>query len=146
MGANFLDSNGKAQPFVMGCYGIGVSRLVAAVIEQNHDEKGCIWTKETAPFIVDIIVSNSKKEEEARAGENIYNELKQAGVEVILDDRINARFGFKIGDFELIGFPYAVVIGKKLADGLVELVDRKTLEKTDVKIEEVTAKILELLK
>ena len=146
MGANFLDSNGKAQPFVMGCYGIGVSRLVAAVIEQNHDEKGCIWTKETAPFMVDIIVSNSKKEEEAQAGENIYNELKQAGVEVILDDRINARFGFKIGDFELIGFPYAVVIGKKLADGLVELVDRKTLEKTDVKIEEVTAKILELLK
>ena len=146
MNANFLDSNGKAQPFVMGCYGIGVSRLVAAVIEQNHDEKGCIWTKETAPFMVDIIVSNSKKEEEAQAGENIYNELKQAGVEVILDDRINARFGFKIGDFELIGFPYAVVIGKKLADGFVELVDRKTLEKTDVKIEEIVTKILELTK
>ena len=146
MNANFLDSNGKAQPFVMGCYGIGVSRLVAAVIEQNHDEKGCIWTKETAPFMVDIIVSNSKKEEESQAGEDIYNELKQAGVEVILDDRINARFGFKMGDFELIGFPYAVVIGKKLADGFVELVDRKTLEKTDVKIEEVSAKILELLK
>ena len=146
MNANFLDSNGKAQPFVMGCYGIGVSRLVAAVIEQNHDEKGCIWTKETAPFTVDIIVSNSKKEEEAQAGENIYNELKQAGVEVILDDRINARFGFKMGDFELIGFPYAVVIGKKLADGFVELVDRKTLEKTDIKIEDITAKILELIK
>jgi prolyl-tRNA synthetase len=146
MNANFLDSNGKAQPFVMGCYGIGVSRLVAAVIEQNHDEKGCIWTKATAPFMVDIIVSNSKKEEEAQAGENIYNELKQAGVEVILDDRINARFGFKIGDFELIGFPYAVVIGKKLADGFVELVDRKTLEKTDIKIEDVSAKILELIK
>ena len=146
MNANFLDSNGKAQAFVMGCYGIGVSRLVAAVIEQNHDEKGCIWTKETAPFTVDIIVSNSKKEEEAQAGENIYNELKQAGVEVILDDRINARFGFKMGDFELIGFPYAVVIGKKLADGFVELVDRKTLEKTDIKIEDITAKILELIK
>ena len=146
MNANFLDSNGKAQAFVMGCYGIGVSRLVAAVIEQNHDEKGCIWTKETAPFTVDIIVSNSKKEEEAQAGENIYNELKQAGVEVILDDRTNARFGFKMGDFELIGFPYAVVIGKKLADGFVELVDRKTLEKTDIKIEDITAKILELIK
>ena len=65
MNANFLDENGKAKPFVMGCYGIGVSRLVAAVIEQNHDDKGCIWTKETAPFMVDVIVSNSKKEEEA---------------------------------------------------------------------------------
>ena len=146
MNANFLDSNGKAQPFVMGCYGIGVSRLVAAVIEQNHDEKGCIWTKETAPFMVDIIVSNSKKEDEALAGDQIYSELKAAGVEVILDDRINARFGFKMSDFELIGFPYAVVIGKRLADGFVELVDRKTLEKTDIKIEEIVPEILKLLK
>ena len=146
MNANFLDSNGKAQPFVMGCYGIGVSRLVAAVIEQNHDEKGCIWTKETAPFMVDIIVSNSKKEEEALAGDKIYADLKTAGVEVILDDRINARFGFKMSDFELIGFPYAIVIGKRLADGFVELVDRKTLEKTDIKIEEIVPEILKLLK
>lgn len=146
MNANFLDENGKAKPFVMGCYGIGVSRLVAAVIEQNHDDKGCIWTKETAPFMVDIIVSNSKKEEEAQVGEKIYNELKASGVETILDDRINARFGFKMGDFELIGFPYAVVIGKRLEDGIVEIVDRKTLEKTEVKVEEVVSKILELIK
>lgn len=146
MNANYLDENGKAKPFIMGCYGIGVSRLVAAVIEQNHDEKGCIWTKETAPFMVDIIVSNSKKEDESQAGDKIYNDLKNAGIEVILDDRVNARFGFKMGDFELIGFPYAVVVGKKLSEGLVELVDRKTLEKTDVKIEEVATKILELIK
>jgi prolyl-tRNA synthetase len=145
MNANFLDENGKAKPFVMGCYGIGVSRLVAAVIEQNHDEKGCLWTKETAPFMVDIIVSNSKKEEEASAGEKIYEDLKAAGVQVLLDDRINARFGFKMGDFELIGFPYAVVIGKKLPDGFVEIVDRKTLEKTDVKIEDVVSRIIELI-
>ena len=130
----------------MGCYGIGVSRLVAAVIEQNHDEKGCIWTKETAPFMVDIIVSNSKKEDEALAGDQIYSELKAAGVEVILDDRINARFGFKMSDFELIGFPYAIVIGKRLAEGFVELVDRKTLEKTDIKIEEIVPEVLKLLK
>jgi prolyl-tRNA synthetase len=146
MNANFLDENGKAKPFVMGCYGIGVSRLVAAVIEQNHDDKGCIWTKETAPFMVDIIVSNSKKEEEANVGEQIYTDLKAAGIDTILDDRINARFGFKMGDFELLGFPYAVVIGKKLPEGFVEIVDRKTLEKTDVKIEEVVSKILELIK
>lgn len=146
MNANFLDENGKAKPFVMGCYGIGVSRLVAAVIEQNHDEKGCIWTKETAPFMVDIIVSNSKKEEEAQIGEKIYNELKASGVETILDDRINARFGFKMSDFELIGFPFAVVIGKRLEDGMVEIVNRKTLEKTEVEVENVTKKIVELLK
>ena len=146
MNANFLDENGKAKPFVMGCYGIGVSRLVAAVIEQNHDDKGCIWTKETAPFMVDIIVSNSKKEEESNAGEQIYADLKAAGIDTILDDRINARFGFKMSDFELLGFPYAVVIGKKLPEGFVEIVDRKTLEKTDVKVEEVVNTILELIK
>lgn len=146
MNANFLDENGKAKPFIMGCYGIGVSRLVAAVIEQNHDDKGCIWTKATAPFMVDIIVSNSKKEEEAKVGEELYSKLKQAGISTILDDRINARFGFKMSDFELLGFPYAVVIGKKLEDGLVEIVDRKTLEKIDVKVDEVISNILELIK
>lgn len=146
MNATFLDENGKAKPFIMGCYGIGVSRLVAAVIEQNHDEKGCIWTKSTTPFIVDIIVSNSKNEDEKNMGEKIYEELKASNVEVILDDRINARFGFKIGDFELLGFPYAIIIGKKLLDGIVEIVDRKTLLKTEVKIEEVVSKILNLIK
>ncbi|MGH2307522.1 proline--tRNA ligase [Aliarcobacter sp. ERUVET-8] len=146
MNATFLDENGKAKPFIMGCYGIGVSRLVAAVIEQNHDEKGCIWTKSTTPFMVDIIVSNSKNEDEKNMGEKIYEELKSSNVEVILDDRINARFGFKIGDFELLGFPYAIIIGKKLLDGIVEIVDRKTLLKTEVKIEEVVSKILNLIK
>ena len=146
MNATFLDENGKAKPFIMGCYGVGVSRLVAAVIEQNHDEKGCIWTKSTTPFMVDIIVSNSKNEDEKNMGEKIYEELKASNVEVILDDRINARFGFKIGDFELLGFPYAIIIGKKLLDGIVEIVDRKTLLKTEVKIEEVVSKILKLIK
>ena len=146
MNATFLDENGKAKPFIMGCYGVGVSRLVAAVIEQNHDEKGCIWTKNTTPFMVDIIVSNSKNEDEKNMGEKIYEELKASNVEVILDDRINARFGFKIGDFELLGFPYAIIIGKKLLDGIVEIVDRKTLLKTEVKIEEVVSKILNLIK
>lgn len=146
MNATFLDENGKAKPFIMGCYGIGVSRLVAAVIEQNHDEKGCIWTKSTTPFMVDIIVSNSKNEDEKNMGEKFYEELKASNVEVILDDRINARFGFKIGDFELLGFPYAIIIGKKLSEGIVEIVDRKTLLKTEVKIEEVVSKILNLIK
>ncbi|MGB5918260.1 proline--tRNA ligase [Arcobacter sp.] len=145
MDATFLDNNGKAQPFVMGCYGIGVSRLVAAVIEQNHDDKGCIWTKETAPFMVDVIVSNAKKEEELNAGKKIYNDLKIAGVSTILDDRVNARFGFKMSDFELIGFPYAVVVGKKLPEGIVEIVNRKTLEKEEVSLEEVVNKLKKLI-
>jgi prolyl-tRNA synthetase len=142
--ANFLDSNGKSRAFEMGTYGIGVSRLIAAVIEQSHDDRGCIWTKETAPYMVDVIVSNGKKEEELNAGMKIYEDLKAAGIETIIDDRKKERFGFKMGDFELIGFPYAVVVGKKLAEGMVELVDRKTGEKTDVNLDEVVETILTL--
>jgi prolyl-tRNA synthetase len=139
--ANFLDSNGKSRPFEMGTYGIGVSRLIAAVIEQSHDDKGCIWTKETAPYFVDIIVSNGKKEDELNAGLKIYDDLTFMGIEAILDDRKKERFGFKMGDFELIGFPYAIVVGKKLQDGLVEVVCRKTGEKEEVKLAEVTTVI-----
>jgi prolyl-tRNA synthetase len=144
MNANFLDANGKTRPFEMGTFGIGVSRLVAAVIEQSHDERGCIWTKDTCPYMVDVIVSNAKKEHELEAGLKIYEDLKVAGIEVILDDRIKQSYGFKMGDFELIGFPYAVVVGKKLADGFVELVNRKTGEKTDIKIDEVVSTITSL--
>ena len=146
MDAKFLDENGKSQSFIMGCYGIGVSRLVAAVIEQNHDEKGCIWTKETAPFLVDIIVSNAKKDEELEAGMKIYEDLKALGIDTIIDDRKKERFGFKMGDFELIGFPYAVVVGKKLKDGMVEIVDRKTLEKEEVDVKRVSEILFEKIK
>ncbi len=146
MNATFLDENGKAKAFEMGCYGIGVSRLVAAIIEQNHDEKGCIWTKATAPFLVDIIVSNAKKEDELEIGMKIYEDLKSEGISVIIDDRKKERFGFKMGDFELIGFPYAIVIGKKLKDDFVELVDRKTGEKTDILLENIVNSVKDLLK
>jgi len=139
--AKFLDNHGKAQPFVMGTYGIGVSRLLAGIIEQNHDDKGCIWTKESAPFSVNIIISNIKKEEEVLEATKLYNELKAKGIDVLLDDRKD-RFGAKIKDFELIGIPTAVVIGKKLSDGLVEMVERKTLEKTEVKLEDLLDELL----
>ena len=135
--ANFLDSNGKSQPFQMGTYGIGVSRIMAAVIEQSHDDKGCIWTKETTPYMVDIIVSNAKKEDELNAGLKIYDDLKENGIEVIIDDRKKERFGFKMGDFELIGFPYAIVIGKKLKEDMVEVICRKTGAKTDVHLNDI---------
>lgn len=139
--AEFLDENGKAKPFVMGTYGIGISRLLAAIVEQSHDDKGPIWTKTTAPFDVEIIVSNIKKEEELKLGEKLYSELKSQGADVLIDDR-KERFGFKIKDYELLGIPYAIIIGKKLADGIVEIVDRKTLEKEEVKVDSVMEKIL----
>lgn len=145
MDAKFLDANGKSQAFEMGCYGIGVSRLVAAVIEQNHDDKGCIWTKATAPYLVDVIVSNAKKDEELEAGLKIYEELKGLGIDTIIDDRLKERFGFKMKDFELLGFPYAVVIGKKLQEGKVEIIDRKTSEKEEIAIEDVASRLQPLL-
>ncbi len=138
LNATFLDENGKTKPFIMATFGIGVSRLIAAVIEQNYDDKGCIWTKTTAPYMVDIIVSNAKKDDELNAGLKIYNELKDAGIKVIIDDRKKERFGFKMGDFELIGFPYAIIVGKKLSDGIVELVERKTGIKKDIEISKIT--------
>ncbi|AFL68675.1 proline--tRNA ligase [Sulfurospirillum barnesii] len=144
MGATFLDKNGKAQPFYMGCYGVGVSRLVAVMIEASHDEKGCIWNKQTAPYLLDIIVSNSKDEAQSAYAEEIYSALKQERLSVLLDDR-NERFGFKMKDYELIGLPYALIVGKELEEGFVEIVERKSLEKTVVKKEEALARLQELL-
>jgi prolyl-tRNA synthetase len=144
MGATFLDKNGKAQPFYMGCYGIGVSRLVAVMIEASHDEKGCIWNKQTAPYLLDIIVSNVKDEAQNAYAEEIYTALKKERLSVLLDDR-NERFGFKMKDYELIGLPYALIVGKELEEGFVEIVERKTLEKTVVKKEVALATLKELL-
>ena len=142
MQAHFLDQNGKSKPFIMGTYGIGVSRLVAVIIEQSHDERGCIWTKESAPFMLDIIVSNPKNEDELKFADKIYNELISMNKEVIIDDR-KERFGFKIKDFELIGFPYALIVGKSLKEGKVELVDRKTLKKSVLDKDEVIERLKE---
>jgi prolyl-tRNA synthetase len=142
--AEFLDENGKAQPFIMGTYGMGVSRLVASVVEQHHDDKGCKWTKETAPYMVNIMISNIKDEAQSELGEKLYGELQEAGVEVMLDDR-KERFGFKMKDAELIGFPYTVIVGKELANGLVQIYNRQTTEKTSVVADEIYAKIMELV-
>jgi prolyl-tRNA synthetase len=134
--ANFLDENGKSKSFVMGTYGIGVSRLLAAIIEQHHDEKGCIWTKESAPFALTIIVSNIKDEAQMALAEESFKTLQEKGVEVLLDDR-KERFGFKMKDFELIGTPLALVIGKNLAEGSVELVQREGLTKESVAVDNI---------
>ncbi len=134
LGANFLDENGKSVPFIMGTYGIGVSRLLAAIIEQHHDENGCIWTRESAPFDLTIIVSNAKDEEQMNFALSIYEELRGKGLEVLLDDS-KERFGFKMKNYELIGIPYGLIIGKNLADGSVELVRREGLVKETLSTE-----------
>ena len=136
LGANFLDENGKAQPMVMGTYGIGVSRLLAAIIEQNHDDKGCIWTKESAPFDLQIIISNIKDDEQVTLGEKLYEVMLAKGVDVLLDERKD-RFGAKMKDYELLGVPHAVVIGKNLADGVVEFISRNGMEKEEVSVAEI---------
>ena len=136
MGATFLDENGKAQPMVMGTYGIGVSRLLAAIIEQNHDDKGCIWTKESAPFDLQLIVSNIKDEAQVALGEELYETLSAKGYDVLFDERKD-RFGAKMKDYELLGVPHAIVIGKKLQDGLVEFVTREGLVKEEVSPDDI---------
>ncbi|EAJ1260740.1 proline--tRNA ligase [Campylobacter subantarcticus] len=142
MNASYLDENGKAQFFTMGCYGMGVSRLVAVAIEASHDEKGCIWNKTLAPFVLDIIVSNIKDTKAMELAEQIYNHFKDK--EVLFDDR-NERFGIKINDFELMGFPYALVIGKGLEKDEVELIHRNTLEKQVLKIQEIIPHLEKIL-
>jgi len=147
MKAEFLNENQKLEPFVMGTYGIGVSRLLAGIIEQNHDEKGCVWTKESAPFSVDIIVAKAKKEEQMAVAERLYSELQSKGIEVILDDRADKKtgFGVKIKDFELIGIPYAIVIGNDVSEGKVELIGRDGLIKESVSLDSIVKKIEEML-
>ncbi|VEJ06660.1 prolyl-tRNA synthetase [Campylobacter lari] len=142
MNASYLDENGKAQFFTMGCYGMGVSRLVAVAIEASHDEKGCIWNKTLAPFVLDIIVSNIKDTKAMEFAEQIYTHFRDK--EILFDDR-NERFGVKINDFELMGFPYALVIGKGLENNEVELIHRNTLEKQVLKTQEVISHLEKIL-
>ncbi|MCV3470013.1 proline--tRNA ligase [Campylobacter sp. CNRCH_2015_0814] len=142
MNASYLDENGKAQFFTMGCYGMGVSRLVAVAIEASHDEKGCIWNKTLAPFVLDIIVSNIKDTKAMEFAEQIYTHFSDK--EILFDDR-NERFGVKINDFELMGFPYALVIGKGLENDEVELIHRNTLEKQVLKTQEAISHLEKIL-
>lgn len=131
MNATFLDENGKATHFVMGCYGIGVSRLIAAMVEQNHDERGIIWQKQCAPFDLHIIVGDVKNEKQMSFASKLESELESAGFEVLLDDR-NERFGVKMADFELIGIPNAIIIAKSLENEQVEIITRKNLIKEKI--------------
>ena len=136
MGATVLTQDGKEVPIVMGSYGIGVERIMAAAVEQQHDADGIIWPRELAPFDVVVTITNMKQEDVREAGERLYNDLQNAGLEVLLDDR-DERAGVKFKDADLIGIPYRVTIGKKIAEGMVELFDRRTKTSEDVKLSDV---------
>ena len=140
MGATFLDQNGKSQPMIMGCYGIGVERTVAAVIEQHHDENGIIWPLAIAPYHVVVVPVNVKKEEHLENAEKIYKELEAAGVEVLLDDR-NERAGFKFKDSDLLGIPMRITVGKDIVDGKVEFKLRKEADKEIISVDEVLDRV-----
>lgn len=131
MNCTYLDENGKEQTPIMGCYGIGVSRCLAAIIEQSSDESGIVWPVSVAPFHVIVVPVNSKNEEQAKLAEEIYDKLKKAGIEVLIDDR-NERAGVKFKDADLIGIPVRINVGKGAAEGKVEFVVRKTLEATEL--------------
>lgn len=123
MQANFLDENGKQKPIIMGCYGIGVSRLISAIIEGSNDEKGVIWPKSVAPFQLHIIMVNVKDELQRNLAEKLYQDARAAGLEVLLDDRAE-RAGVKFADADLFGIPYRIVVGKGAANQEVEFKTR----------------------
>jgi prolyl-tRNA synthetase len=126
MNATFLDENGKPQPFVMGCYGIGVTRILGSAIEQNYDDKGIIWSEAIAPFTVVICpVGADKSESVAQTAQDIYAQLSAQGVDVILDDR-GERPGAMFADWELIGVPHRITVGDRgLKEGVVEYAHRR---------------------
>lgn len=140
MGANYLDENGKEKPLVMGCYGIGINRTVAAIIEQHHDENGILWPMAVAPYKVIVMPANVKNEEQMNRAEKIYEELKTRGVDVLLDDR-NERVGVKFKDADLIGIPIRVTVGKKVVEDIVEFKLRKNQDIEEVNIEDVVGRI-----
>lgn len=134
--AKVLDENGRAIPVIMGCYGIGVSRLLSAVSEQQSDENGLVWPKNIAPYDVHVIPVNAKNAEQMEIADQINGELTKAGYDVLVDDR-KERTGVKFADSDLIGIPLRVTIGKKASEGIVEVKLRKTGEAVEVKVAEL---------
>lgn len=140
MGANYLDENGKEQPLLMGCYGIGINRTVAAIIEQHHDENGIVWPMEIAPYKVIIIPANMKNQEQTEVAEKLYESMMQQGIDVLMDDR-NERPGVKFKDADLIGIPVRITVGKKVGEGIVEFKLRDKGEVEEIAVDQVINKI-----
>jgi prolyl-tRNA synthetase len=143
MGATVLTKDGKPVPIVMGSYGIGVERIITAAVEQNNDENGIVWPKTLAPFDVVVTVTNVKDDKLREQGDKLYQDLQHAGLEVLLDDR-DERAGVKFKDADLIGIPYRITLGKKIAEGLLELYDRRTRQSEDVKLDEIVSRVQKL--
>ncbi|MCH5586245.1 proline--tRNA ligase [Shimazuella sp. AN120528] len=141
MRGTFLDANGREQTYIMGCYGIGISRTLSAVVEQHHDDNGIIWPESIAPYAVHLIAVNMKDKEQSELAENLYLQLMQAGIEVLFDDR-QERAGVKFKDADLIGIPKRIVVGSKAEDDIVELKFRRTGESQELRVEE----LLEVMK
>ena len=141
MNAKFIDENGKEVPFVMGCYGIGVTRTMASIIEQNHDDNGIIWPLAVAPYHVNVIPVNTKDEMQMKVANDIYEELKAIGIDVIFDDR-KERAGVKFKDSDLMGIPMRITVGKKVTEGEVEF-KLRTSDVDNIKIEDVLSRVKE---
>lgn len=145
LGATFINENGKENPMLMGCYGIGVNRTMAAVIEQNSDEKGIIWPLEIAPFEALVVPVVMKDEVQVKVAEEIYNSLKGIGVDALIDDR-KERAGVKFNDADLIGIPIRITVGKKASEGYVEFKLREEENSRDIKIEDVYDEVVKVFK
>ncbi|MDI6816154.1 MAG: proline--tRNA ligase [Actinomycetota bacterium] len=145
MGATYIDENGDLKPYVMGCYGIGVSRLMAAAIEQHNDEGGIIWPMAIAPYHVEIVVLNYDRDEQRELADDLYNGLDERDIEVLLDDRVESA-GKKFADADLIGIPVQVVIGARtLKSGNIEVKIRETGERRDVQLEQAVELIADVV-
>jgi prolyl-tRNA synthetase len=145
LAATFLDEKGVAHPIIMGSYGIGMERIVACHIEQNHDANGIIWDKAIAPYQVHLIAV-SKSQAVLEMAEKIYADLIDDCVEVLFDDRTDTSPGFKFKDADLIGMPFQVIVGEKnLANGKIEIKDRKTGERVLVDVANIIEKVQSLL-
>ena len=146
LGAKFLDESGKEAPVVMGSYGIGIERIVACHIEQNHDENGIIWDKAIAPFDVHLIAVSARSAQVTEAAESLYGELTGSGLEVLFDDRKETSPGFKFKDADLLGMPLQVIVGEKnLAAGNIEIKERRTGNRSIVPRAELVGKVQGLL-
>ncbi|WP_066173102.1 proline--tRNA ligase [Bacillus marinisedimentorum] len=144
MKALFLDENGKTSPFIMGCYGIGVSRLLASVVEQHHDDDGIVWPKAISPFDVHLIPVNVKNDEQRSLADKLYQSLGDEGIDVLYDDR-KERPGVKFADADLFGFPLRITVGKKASEGIVEVKNRSTGEVTETSADDASATVKEML-
>lgn len=144
LSATFLDQSGKATPIIMGCYGIGVSRILSAVVEQHHDDHGIIWPMALTPYHVHIIVISIKDDIQMQLVQQLTTQLELNGVEVLIDDR-NERPGVKFKDSDLIGIPYRIVVGKDAMNGTVEWVDRRANSKEPITSDTAVQRVMKNL-